>query len=146
MEFCITAENLTAGYNGVPAFKDINLKIQKEKITTLIGYNGSGKSTILKTMSRLIVPTGRSVCLGGESIYNMPTKTVAQKLALLPQGAQIPIGITVKDLVEYGRFPYKNKFSGNTVQDKEIIRWDLSDTNMTKLSDKEMDKLSGGQR
>ena len=44
MNFCITAENLTAGYNGIPVFRDIDLKIPSGKITTLIGSNGSGKS------------------------------------------------------------------------------------------------------
>ena len=146
MNFCITAENLTAGYNGIPVFRDIDLKIPSGKITTLIGSNGSGKSTILKTMSRLIIPICGSVCLDGESIHSMPTKIVAQKLALLPQGTQAPTGITVSDLVEYGRFPYRNKLMGITAEDREIIRWALSSTNMTELAHREMDQLSGGQR
>jgi len=143
---CIKAEHLSAGYNGHPVFHDLDLEIPSGKMTTIIGSNGSGKSTILKTMSRLIAPTVGAVCLDGESIHNMPTKLVAQKLALLPQGAQTPTGITVSDLVEYGRFPYRNKLSGLTTQDREIIRWALSSTNMTELASREMDQLSGGQR
>lgn len=146
MKACITAENLSAGYNGFPVFRDINLEIPSGKITTLIGSNGSGKSTILKTMSRLIAPTMGTVCLDGASIHSMPTKLVAQKLALLPQGAQTPSGITVSDLVEYGRFPYRNKLSGLTLKDRKIICWALSSTNMAELADREMDQLSGGQR
>ena len=71
---------------------------------------------------------------------------MAQKLALLPQGAQAPSGITVNDLAEYGRFPYRNKLSGLTQKDREIVRWALSSTGMTELADREMDQLSGGQR
>lgn len=146
MKSCITTEHLSAGYDGRPVFHDLDLEIPSGKITTLIGSNGSGKSTILKTMSRLIVPTAGAVCLDGQSIHGMPTKLVAQKLALLPQGAQTPAGITVNDLVEYGRFPYRNKLSGLSAKDREIIRWALSSTNMTELAGREMDQLSGGQR
>jgi len=124
----------------------MDLEIPAGKITTLIGSNGSGKSTILKTMSRLIAPFDGSVYLEGKSIHSMPTKAVAQKLALLPQSAQTPKGIKVRDLVEYGRFPYRSKLSGFTSKDHEIIDWALSNTNMTALADREMDQLSGGQR
>lgn len=143
---CIKTEKLSGGYDGTPVFHDIDLEIPDGKITTLIGPNGSGKSTILKTMSRLIAPIEGSVYLDGQSIHSMPTKLVAQKLALLPQGAQTPIGITVNDLVEYGRFPYRSKLSGLTGKDREIIRWALESTNMAELAEREMDQLSGGQR
>lgn len=146
MKFSITAKKLTAGYGGMPVFRDLDMEIPKGKITTLIGSNGSGKSTILKTMSRLIMPAAGGVYLEGKSIHSMPTKQVAQKLALLPQSAQSPAGITVGDLVEYGRFPYRKKLSGITQQDREIIRWALACTNMTALAEREMDQLSGGQR
>ena len=146
MHACITVKNLTAGYNGITVFRDFNIEIPAKKITTLIGSNGSGKSTILKTMSRLIVPTEGTVYLESESIHRLPTKIVAQKLALLPQGAQTPSEITVGDLVEYGRFPHRNKFSGMTSKDRKIIQWALSCTNMTRLANREMDQLSGGQR
>jgi iron complex transport system ATP-binding protein len=146
VQSCITADKLSAGYNGISVFRDMNIDIPTGKITTLIGSNGSGKSTILKTMSRLIVPSGGAVYLEGQSIHSMPTRLVAQKLALLPQGAQTPNGITVSDLVEYGRFPHRTKLSGLTSKDQEIIRWALSSTGMTALADREMDQLSGGQR
>ena len=146
MKFCMTTEHLAAGYDGHPVFRNLDLVIPSGKMTTLIGSNGSGKSTILKTMSRLIAPTAGVVCLEGQSIHGMPTKLMAQKLALLPQGAQTPTGITVSELVEYGRFPYRNKLSGLTAKDREIIRWALSSTNMSELAGREMDQLSGGQR
>ena len=142
----MTADKLSAGYNGVPVFHDVDLAIPQGQITTLIGANGSGKSTILKTMSRLIAPTGGAVYLDGRPIHSMPTKLVAQRLALLPQGAQTPSGITVGDLVEYGRFPYRGKLAGLTREDREIVAWALESTNMTALADREMDQLSGGQR
>jgi iron complex transport system ATP-binding protein len=76
----------------------------------------------------------------------MPTRLVAQKLALLPQGAQTPGGITVGELVEYGRFPHRTRLSGLTEADRGIVRWALDCTATTALKDREMDQLSGGQR
>jgi iron complex transport system ATP-binding protein len=142
----ITAKELSAGYNGVPVFYNFDLAIASGKMITLIGANGSGKSTVLKTMTRLLSPLEGVVYLEGKSIHAMPTKLVAQKLALLPQGARIPPGITARDLAEYGRFPYRLKFSRLSAEDKEIVAWALNATDMAELADREMDQLSGGQR
>lgn len=140
------AKGLSAGYNGEKVFGELDLDIPAGKVTTLIGSNGSGKSTILKTLCRILSPESGYVYLDGEAIHKMPTKLVAQKLALLPQGAQTPSGITVNDLVEYGRFPYRSSFGGLSAQDREIVLWALASTNMTELSRREMDQLSGGQQ
>lgn len=146
MQFQMQAKGLSAGYNGEKAFQELDLDIPEGKITTLIGSNGSGKSTILKTLCRILSPDSGDVYLDGEAIHKMPTKLVAQKLALLPQGVQTPSCITVNDLVEYGRFPYRSHLGGLSVQDREIIGCALASTNMTDLSYREIDQLSGGQQ
>ena len=140
------AKGLSAGYNGETVFRGLDLKIPEGSITTLIGSNGSGKSTILKTLCRIISPDSGAVYLDGEAIHRMPTKRVAQRLALLPQGAQAPAGITVGDLVEYGRFPYRSALSGIGEKDREIIQWALASTGMGLLEHREMERLSGGQQ
>jgi iron complex transport system ATP-binding protein len=142
----MVADKMSVGYNDVMVLNKLDLEIPSERITTLIGPNGSGKSTILKTMARLITPSSGVVYLEGASVHAMPTKLVAQKLALLPQSAQVPAGITVQDLVEYGRFPHRARMSGMTAADCEVIEWALACTNMTQLAHREMDQLSGGQR
>ncbi|SHN85408.1 ABC transporter ATP-binding protein [Desulfitobacterium chlororespirans] len=146
MQISMVASKLSAGYQGVPVFQDFDLEIPAGQITTLIGANGSGKSTILKAMSRLLAPSSGTVYLEGKPLYELPTKLVAQKLALLPQSAQIPQGITARELVEYGRFPYRRKLSGITAQDHEVVDWALACTNMAELAERDMDQLSGGQR
>lgn len=146
MEYCIQSVNLAAGYDKNLVFQDFDLKIPAGKITTLIGANGSGKSTVLKTIARLLKPVKGTVYLDGSSIHQMPTKMVAWKLALLPQTAQSPNGITVRDLVEYGRFPHLGQFNRLTEIDQEIVDWALKATNMEELAERGMDQLSGGQR
>ncbi|MDR1358710.1 MAG: ABC transporter ATP-binding protein [Coriobacteriales bacterium] len=146
MQPYMTVDGLSAGYSGIPILQGFDLEVPPGKITTLIGTNGSGKSTALKAMSRLLSPLKGTVYLEGMSIHSMPTKLVAQKLALLPQGSQAPQGVTVRDLVEFGRFPYRTRLSGLTAKDIEVVDWALSCTDMAKLADRDMDRLSGGQR
>ncbi|MGF7109286.1 ABC transporter ATP-binding protein [Treponema pedis] len=146
MQSRMQAKELSAGYNGEKVFENLNLDIPEGKITTLIGANGSGKSTILKTLCRILSPDSGFVYLDKEAIHTMPAKIVAQKLALLPQETQSPYGITVSDLVEYGRFPYRSSFGGLSMQDKEIIGWALACTGMTESAHREIRELSGGQQ
>lgn len=103
------AKGLSAGYNGEAVFRGLDLKIPEGSITTLIGSNGSGKSTILKTLCRIISPDSGAVYLDGEAIHEMPTKRVAQRLALRHWERQPLPASQSADLVEYGRFPFTGR-------------------------------------
>lgn len=142
----INTEKLDVAYLDRTVVQDLNLSIPTGKITALVGANGSGKSTILKTMARLIKPKAGSVLLDGKSIHGQPTKEVAKQLAILPQNPTAPEGLTVAELVSYGRFPYQNGFGSLTQLDRDVIKWALEVTNMTTFSDRPVDQLSGGQR
>jgi iron complex transport system ATP-binding protein len=80
----LSAEQLGISYGDVDIVKGLNMKIPKGKITTIIGPNGCGKSTILKTMSRLIEPKAGAVYLDGKAIHQRPTKEIAKKMAIMP--------------------------------------------------------------
>ena len=142
----IVANNLTAGYGQGFHFENLNLIIPSGKITSLIGANGSGKSTILKTMSRLIQPTHGEVYIDGKSIFHMNTREVAKKLAILPQSATAPEGISVEELVANGRFPHISGMRRLSVEDREIVHWAMEACNIEELSKREVDTLSGGQK
>ena len=132
----IVANNLTAGYGQGFHFENLNLIIPSGKITSLIGANGSGKSTILKTMSRLIQPTHGEVYIDGKSIFHMNTREVAKKLAILPQSATAPEGISVEELVANGRFPHISGMRRLSVEDREIVHWAMEACNIEELSKK----------
>lgn len=142
----IHTEGLDVAYLDRTVVQDLNLSIPTGKITALVGANGSGKSTILKAMARLIKPKAGSVLLDGKSIHGQPTKEVAKQLAILPQNPTAPEGLTVAELVGYGRFPYQNGFGSMTQLDRDVIKWALEVTNMTVFGDRPVDQLSGGQR
>jgi iron complex transport system ATP-binding protein len=142
----LTTSNLDIAYDDRLIVQNLNIAIPQGKITALVGSNGSGKSTILKTMARLMHPSGGSVLLDGRSIHKQSTKEVAKQLAILPQNPTAPDGLTVAELVSYGRFPYQKGFGSLTKEDRRIIQWAIEATGMGEFADRPVDQLSGGQR
>lgn len=139
-------EQLLLGYNERLIVEDLNLSIPEGKITALVGANGSGKSTILKAMARILQPKGGAVYLDGKAIHKQPSKQVAQQLAILPQGPDAPEGLTVRELVSYGRFPYQSGFGTQREEDSRMVNWALQVTGMEVFADRPVNALSGGQR
>ncbi len=139
-------EQLNIGYSERLIVNNLNLSIPEGKITALVGANGSGKSTILKAMARMMKPQGGTVFLDGKSIHSQPTKEVAKQLAILPQNPVAPDGLTVSELVGYGRFPHQKGFGNFSAEDKKMIEWAIDVTGMIDFHDRPVDQLSGGQR
>lgn len=140
------ANGLSAGYTDGFHIRELDLSIPSRKITSLIGANGSGKSTILKALTRLIPKDQGNVYLDGKSIYQIPTKEIARKLAILPQNAQCPDELTVEELVENGRYPHRRRFGRLTAEDREIVHWAMKACGVLDFAQREVDSLSGGQR
>lgn len=140
------AEQLQVGYGDRPVVEALDLRIPDGRITALVGANGSGKSTILKAMSRLLMPKRGSVLLDGKSILQMPTREVAKRLAILPQHPTAPEGLTVGELVSYGRFPHQRGFGSLGREDHALICWALEVTGMAEFRHRPIDEMSGGQR
>jgi len=142
----LSTNNLTIAYNKKIIINNLEIVIPERKITSIIGPNGCGKSTLLKAIGRILKPERGSVYLDGIDIYTLNTKEVAKKMSILPQSPKAPSGITVGELVSYGRFPHQHGLKKLTVEDKKIIQWAMD---ITKLSEHEVtlvDNLSGGQR
>lgn len=107
MSHRLEAQNLTLGYNRGSVVSHLNLAIPAEQITVLVGPNGCGKSTLLRGLARLLKPKRGQVCLDGADIFKLSTRSVAKRLAMLPQNPIAPEGLTVRDLVAQGRYPYQ---------------------------------------
>ncbi len=142
----LTASKIASGYDRKVIIRDIDLEIPCNKISVIIGANACGKSTLLKTMSRLIKPKSGTISLDGKSIHELNPKLLAQQLGLLPQSPIIPEGITVGDLVSRGRFPYQGMLRGKNMDDYKAVEDALTMTGILDLADKNVDELSGGQR
>lgn len=144
--YCITTENLNISYGSLDIVKDLNLKIPKGKITTIIGANGCGKSTVLKTIARILTPKSGEIYINEKSIKAQSAKELAKVMAVLPQSPQAPNGLTVEELIAYGRFPHQKGFGKLKNEDKNIIQWALEVTGLIEFRERDIEDLSGGQR
>ncbi|MFN6484880.1 MULTISPECIES: ABC transporter ATP-binding protein [unclassified Nostoc] len=142
----LSANNLTLGYDKKNIINNLNLNIPSGKITVLVGANGCGKSTLLQGLARLIKPNIGTVYLDTADIFNLSTKEVAKKLGILTQSPIAPEGLTVRDLVACGRFPYQNWLQQWTKEDERLVELALEITGIKDLGERELDTLSGGQR
>jgi len=142
----LETEGLTLSYGESVIIDDLHLKIPKGEITVFIGGNGCGKSTLLRSLARLLKPQSGAVLLEGGAIAKLPTKEVAKKLAILPQGPIAPEGLTVLQLVKQGRYPYQNWLKQWTEHDEEMVTRALKATGMEEFAARAVDSLSGGQR
>ena len=142
----LKTSDLSIGYDKKIIVNDITVEIPDGKITSLIGPNGSGKSTFLKALARILEPAKGDVYIDGENVQRLDTKTVAQKIASLSQTTTQVNGLTVEEIVAYGRFPYQKGFAGLKEEDHQLIQWALEATNLTKLKQRTLLTLSGGQQ
>ncbi|MFO6300621.1 ATP-binding cassette domain-containing protein [Rahnella selenatireducens] len=140
------AQNLTLGYDKKVIARDLSVSIPEGKLTVIIGPNACGKSTLLRTLSRLMQPQSGTVFLDGKLIGDYGTKDVAKRLGLLPQSSTAPGDITVADLVGRGRYPHQNLFSRWNVQDTQAVDDAMRATGVYELAESTVNSLSGGQR
>ena len=138
----IITKKLAIAYEKNIVVENLNLEIPKGKITTIIGSNGCGKSTILKAIGRIIKPIKGSIYINGIEISQLNTKEIAKQMAILPQAPQGPPGLTVGELIGYGRFPHQKASGLLTKKDKAIVLWALKVTNLQDLEARPLDKLS----
>lgn len=139
-------DRVRLGYGERIIIDDLSLAIPDKKITTIIGSNGCGKSTLLKALTRIISHQSGAIMLDGKSILKENTRLLARKMAILPQTNEIPVGLTVGELVSYGRFPYQKGFGRLNQSDLDAIDRALEKTGTAEFKYESVDSLSGGQR
>ena len=142
----ISVRNLSVSYEDNNIIEDMDLSIPKGMITIIIGSNGCGKSTLLKTIARINKPKNGDIFINNKNIKKIKEKDIAKEVAFLPQGPVCPSGLTVRELVAYGRFPHQKLIGGLNSHDKEIIAWAINETGLSDFKDREVENLSGGQR
>ncbi|MCD2113766.1 ABC transporter ATP-binding protein [Rhodococcus rhodochrous] len=142
----LTAENLELGYGNRTVVENLDLQVPPGRITCIVGANACGKSTLLRSMSRLLSPRGGHVLLDGKDVHRLPAKKLARTLGLLPQSPIAPEGIVVADLVGRGRHPHQRVLSRWSREDDAAVADALAATHTTELAERSVDELSGGQR
>lgn len=139
-------ENITIKYDDRIISENLSVKIPHGSFTAIVGPNACGKSTLLRTLSKLIKPSKGEVLLDGKKIAIYKSKEVARKLGLLPQTSTAPEGITVANLIAHGRFPHQSLMRQWNDDDEKAVLDAMELTNTSELSHRFVDELSGGQR
>ena len=141
-------DNLFFAYDKDDIIKGISFEIKDNKITTLMGANGCGKSTLFQLLTKNLRPREGSVFLDKRDIKDIRLKEFAQNVAIVHQYNTAPPDLPVHSLIAYGRIPFFKHFAKaeDKDKDKEIVDWALEVTDMSELKNRRMGQLSGGQR
>ncbi|WP_375425217.1 ABC transporter ATP-binding protein [uncultured Friedmanniella sp.] len=142
----LEARRLTVGYDRQPVLRDLDLRIERGTVTTFVGANGCGKSTLLKALGRVLRPQAGEVLLDGVPIRRKPNRSVARRLAILPQSPVAPAGTSVFDLVMRGRNPHQSWARPWTAEDAAVAEHAIAATGLTEVAHRDVATLSGGQR
>ena len=142
----IKVEDVSLGYGKHSVIQNMNVSFDKAEVVSIIGPNGSGKSTLLKSIGRLLAPTKGVVYMNGKDIKTIASGEIAKLMSILPQSAQAPGDMTVRDLASCGRMPYQSAFSQLKDDDQRVIDKALKDTGLFEMQHRRIGNLSGGER
>ena len=139
-------KTLSFAYGKNRVLKDISFRIKAGDITTIMGANGCGKTTLFSLMTRNLYPRRGDIFLKGKNIQNLGLKEFARRVSIVHQYNTSSDDITVERLVSFGRTPHMKMMRGRSEEDERLIRWAMEVTNVEKYRDREISRLSGGQR
>ncbi len=129
-----------------PVLRGVNLRLPAAQVVGLIGPNGCGKTTLLRSLAGLIHPDAGQVLLTGQPLSEMPARNRARRIGLLPQSAEAPEGIRVADLVARGRTPHLRPLHPLSSNDHAAVAQAMASVGIADLALRRVDQLSGGQR
>ncbi|MGC5166083.1 ABC transporter ATP-binding protein [Luteimicrobium sp. DT211] len=153
----LAGTGLELAYDGRVVVHGAGLSLQKGQVTVLVGPNGSGKSTLLRSLARLHAPVAGSVVLADDAApadgAPAPTldalalhpKDFARRVTLLSQSRPTPAGVSVRDVVSYGRHPYRGRFGTGDADGRSVVERAMGLTGVAAMADRPVDELSGGE-
>ncbi|UUN25228.1 ABC transporter ATP-binding protein [Streptomyces sp. FIT100] len=142
----LSATSVTVAYDGVGVVHDASLTLRPGEVTVLVGPNGSGKSTLLRTLARLQRPRTATLVIDADTDgLALTSREFSRRVALLTQGRPTPSGLTVRDVVEFGRYPYRGRWSAADPGGRTAVDRALAMTGVAELADRGAEHLSGGQ-
>jgi len=142
----LRAEKIGVGYGPRLVLGDLSIAFPTGRVTAIVGPNGCGKTTLLGALARLLKPTSGAVLLDGRALAQLPPREAARSIGLLPQNATAPEGLTVTDLVRFGRHPHQGLLRQWSPEDQRITLAAMAAADVTGLADRRLETLSGGQR
>jgi iron complex transport system ATP-binding protein len=142
----LSATDVTVAYEGVDVVHGAALALRSGEVTVLVGPNGSGKSTLLRTLARLQRPRSARLVIDADvDGLALTSREFSRHVALLTQGRPTPSGLTVRDVVEFGRYPYRGRWGRTDPDGRAAVDRALAMTGVTELEGRGVEHLSGGQ-
>lgn len=142
----LSAEDLSVSFRKTQVLNTLSVQIPDGMLTVIVGPNACGKSTLLRALARLQKTDTGHVVLDGKAIHRQSSRSIARRLAILPQMPTAPDGLTVSDLVTRGRTPHQSALRQWSQQDAKAVASALEMTGMSHNANRLLDTLSGGQR
>ncbi|GGY20149.1 ABC transporter ATP-binding protein [Paludibacterium paludis] len=122
------------------------LTLAGDQLTVILGHNGSGKSTLMNLLARQIAPDQGRITLRGEPLHNLSQRRFARQVAFLPQRLPDVAGLTVRELIRLGRFPWRGLLGRWNREDRQQVEQAMRQTDIVHHGDHLLDLLSGGER
>lgn len=144
MKSLLYTKKLSVGYKQ-PLFQDLSLQFCSSQLTCLMGKNGAGKSTIIKTLSGLLQPLSGDVFIDNERLKNLSSSEISKKIGLILTHTTSVSYMTVRDLVTFGRYPYTNSSVILSENDNRCINEAIKTVGIENLKERFVEKLSDGE-
>jgi iron-chelate-transporting ATPase len=141
-----TLDNVSFRASDRTLLEPISLTLCKQRVCGLIGHNGSGKSTLIKLLARQQSPASGTLCFDGKPLADWGNRELARKIAYLPQQLPAADGLTVRELVALGRYPWHGALGRFTTLDRDKTHQAMELTDVIQYADRAVDSLSGGER
>jgi iron complex transport system ATP-binding protein len=140
------AQDLDAGYNGKARVAGINISAHKGDVLCLIGPNGTGKTTMLRTFAGLLPPVRGGTLLSGVNIGALKASERARRMAVVLTEQPVASLTSAYEIAAAGRTPYTNFFGSLNEQDHSIVRGALETVGAAELADRDFASLSDGEK
>ena len=142
----IKIENVSLSYDKRTVLEDISLNLKEKSFIGIIGKNGTGKSTLLKSVVGLLKPVKGNIFVDDKNVYDMKKNVLAKKISFMPQTMQFDFSFNVKDFIMFGRYPYTNMFKLASAEDFKIVEDVMKLTETSEFAERNINELSGGER
>ena len=142
----LAADAVSVAYGERTIVADASLSLGAGERVALVGPNGAGKSTLLRVLTGVLDPRGGSVTLLGEPIGRLDRKAIARSIAVVPELAQLPFAMTVREVVALGRLPHDPPLSGSRQEDVDAVEAAMERVGVDHLAERDARRLSMGER
>lgn len=142
----LEARGVATRYGRKAVLDGLNLALPSRRVTALCGPNGCGKSTLLRVLCGLQPLVAGEVQLNGTALSGLERRAVARRVAFLPQQPVVPEGLTVREVVNLGRFPHRSRLGGLGPEDRRAVDQALAQAQVLPFAERRIEDLSGGER